>query len=264
MGDFYGKKCLYMRNTADRHTFLPQSPAACAGCKIAVMDNFCGHCGRPAHVSRVDGHYVMHEIQHVLHFEKGIPHTVKELLLRPGKSIQEFISVDRARLVKPVLFIVLTSLIYTVIDHLFHIEQSYIDYKVAEGSAIGSILRWSQNHYGYVNIVQGAFIAFWLRLIFRGHDYNFFETLILLCFVMGMGMLMLAVFAALEGLTGWHVMQLSSIVSVLYCSWAIGQFFDTKGVSRYFKAFAAYLLGMVTFAAFLIISGLFVDFLKTF
>jgi hypothetical protein len=205
----------------------------------------------------------MHEIQHVLHFDRGIPHTVKELLRRPGKSIQEFITVDRARLVKPVLFIVLTSLIYTVVDHIFHIEQSYIDYDGAEGSAVVSILSWCQNHSGYVNIVMGAFIAFWLKLIFRRHEYNFFEILILLCFVMGIGMLMFAVFAAFEGLTGRHVMQLSGMVSVSYSSWAIGQFFEKKGVFRYFKALAAYMLGMATFAAFLIISGLFVDFLKT-
>jgi hypothetical protein len=80
---------------------------------------------------------------------------------------------------------------------------------------------------------------------------------------MGIGMLMFAVFAAFEGLTGRHVMQLSGMVSVSYSSWAIGQFFEKKGVFRYFKALAAYMLGMATFAAFLIISGLFVDFLKT-
>ncbi|MBT1686800.1 DUF3667 domain-containing protein [Dawidia soli] len=250
-----------MKNTADR-SFVSQRPGTCASCKTSVVDKFCGHCGRPAQINRVDWHYIMHEIQHVLHFDKGILYTVRELLRRPGTSIQEFITVDRARLVKPILFIVLTSLIYTVIDHLFHIEQGYIDYHGAEGSAVVSIMRWSQRHYGYANIIMGAFIAFWLMLIFRRHDYNFFEILILLCFVMGMGMLMFAVFAAFEGLTGLHAMQLSAMVTVSYAAWAIGQFFDKRGMSRYFKALAAYLLGMVTFAALLIMAGLFVDFLK--
>ena len=53
---------------------------------------------------RVDAHYVSHEIQHLLHFEAGFLFTVRELLLKPGKSVQEFLFDDRSKYVKPYRF----------------------------------------------------------------------------------------------------------------------------------------------------------------
>ena len=228
-----------------------------------MTGDFCQHCGRPVQIARVDWHYVVHEIQHVLHFEKGILHTVKELLHNPGPSIHTFITVDRSRLVKPVLFIIVTSLIYSMIDHFFHIEQGYIDYHDAKDSATAQILSWVQNHYGYANIIMCVFIAFWLKLIYSAHDYNFFEILILLCFVMGMGMLILSVFAIFEGLTGLPAMKISGVLSVAYCTWAIGHFFDRKRAVGYLKALASYLLGMVTFTFSVMLVGFLVDLMRS-
>ncbi|MBT1710680.1 DUF3667 domain-containing protein [Fulvivirgaceae bacterium PWU5] len=231
----------------------------CRNCNASMTGDFCHQCGRPVQIVRVDWHYIVHEIQHVLHFEKGILHTVRELLHNPGPSIHTFITVDRSRLVKPVLFIIVTSLIYSMIDHFFHIEQGYIDYHDARDSATGQILNWAQNHYGYANIVMCVFIAFWLKLIYKAHDYNFFEILILLCFIMGMGMLIFSIFAIFEGLTGLPVMKISGVVGVSYCTWAIGHFFDRKRVVGYLKALASYLLGMATFSISLMLLGFLVD-----
>ena len=234
----------------------------CKNCNTPLTGKFCSTCGRPAQIDRVDWHYVVHEIRHVLHFENGIIHTVKELLLKPGPSIREFITVDRSRLVKPVLFLIVTSLIYTTIEHFFHIEQGYIYYKDTENSAIGTIFSWIQNHYGYTNIFMGLFIAFWLKVIYKKHDYNFFEILIMLCFVMGMGMLIFSFFSIIEGLTGLHLMTITGVVGVAYCAGAIGHFFDRTRVSSYLKALASYLLGMTTFSVFTILLGILVELIK--
>jgi len=233
----------------------------CRNCNATVTGNFCSDCGQPLQINRVDWHYIVHEIQHVLHFEKGILYTIKELLLRPGTSINAFITTDRSRLVKPVLFIIVSSLIYTTIDHLFHIEQGYINYNDTKNSPSRLIYEWIQSHYGYTNIIMGLFIAFWLKLFYRVQGYNLFEILILLCFVMGMGMLIFSVFAIAEGLTGIHMMQISSILGLSYCCWAIGHFFDKKRIASYLKALGAYILGMATFSISVFALGLLVDFI---
>lgn len=107
---------------------------------------------------------------------------------------------------------------------------------------------------------MGAFIALWLKLLFRKYDYNFFEILIALCFVMGMGMLVLAVFAILEKLTKTPVMQAGSYLFIFYASWAIGQFYDKRRKASYLKAFAAYVLGMVSFILVALALGMTIDF----
>ncbi|MDT0651925.1 DUF3667 domain-containing protein, partial [Autumnicola edwardsiae] len=175
-----------------------------------------------------NSHYVLHEIQQVLNFEKGIFYTIWELLIRPGKNVRLFITENRSRLVKPILFIIVTSLMYSLVNNFFLIEDGYVKYDEAEKSTTGIILQWIQDHYGYANLIMAIFIAFWAKIFFRKYGYNFYEILILLCFVMGMGMLFLTVFAILQGLTNFGLMQIGGILFIVYCTWAIGQFLTGK------------------------------------
>ena len=135
----------------------------CINCNHELSGKYCSNCGRPASIKRIDSHYITHEILHVLHFEKGILFTVKELLTRPGQNVREFIAVDRAKLVKPIIFVVITSLVYSLVNHLFHVEDGYVSYH-GEKNATSSIFDWVQAHYGYANMIMSVFIALWLRL----------------------------------------------------------------------------------------------------
>jgi len=234
---------------------------SCRNCSHVVNDNFCSHCGQPANVKRVDAHYILHEIQHVLHFEKGILFTVKELLIRPGQNIRSFIAENRSRLVKPVIFIIVSSLIYTLISHFFHIEEGYVEFTEVKKTSIGLIFDWVQGHYGYANILMGVCISLWLKLFFKKYSYNFFEILILLCFVMGIGMLIISVFAIVEGLSKISLMEVSSIIVAVYSTWAIAQFFNGRKMASYLKAIIAYSLGMLMFGLLAVFLGVSIDLL---
>jgi len=204
--------------------------STCPSCSTQIDQNFCPNCGQPATLKRIDGHYIIHEIEHVLHFENGILFTVKELLIRPGQNVKEYISTNRSRLVKPIIFIIITSLIYTLMSHFFKLDDGYVKLGEDKKTSITLIFEWIQNHYGYSNIIMGIFIALWLKLFFRKHHYNFFEILILLCFVIGMDMLLLAGFVMIEGLTKLPVMKPASMLLLFYVAWAIGQFFDKSKI----------------------------------
>jgi hypothetical protein len=231
----------------------------CKNCDIEVNLNYCPNCGQAVKVKRIDGHYIIHEIEHVLHFEKGILYTIRELLIKPGENIRYFLSENRSRLVKPIIFIIVTSLIYSLINHFFQIEKGYLQYDESSKSTTGLIFKWVQEHYGYSNIITGIFIAAWTKILFRKYGYNFYEILILLCFVMGIGMLIFAFFALLQGITKIDMMQIAGYIGIAYCSWAIGQFFDKKILINYLKAFAAYMLGMLTAVLFALAIGTIID-----
>jgi len=227
----------------------------CKNCEAEVNQNYCSKCGHPVKLKRIDGNYIMNEIVQVLNFERGILFTILELIIRPGENIRNFISENRSRLVKPIMFIIVTSLIYSLINQIFQIEDSYIQYEEAEQSTTGIIFQWIQDHYGYANIIMGIFIAFWTKLFFRKYKYNFFEILILLCFVMGIGMLIYSIFALFQRLIDIDIMQIAGIAGFLYSAWAIGQFFDKSKFSNYAKAFFAYFLGFLTFTILAILLG---------
>ena len=237
----------------------------CKSCNKEINSKFCPDCGQPTELKRINGHYIIHEIEHVLHFERGILYTIREIATNPGQNIQKYLSENRTRLVKPIIFIIITSLIYTILNHLFHIEDGYVKYHEANGetpSAVGSMVKWVQEHYGYANIMMGVFIALWLKLFFRKYDYNFYEILIMLCFVMGMGMLIFSIFVIIQGLTHLNVMTIAGVIGVAYCVWGIGQFYDKKKPSSYLKGLFAYILGMITFWILLVLIGTIIDLLN--
>jgi Protein of unknown function (DUF3667) len=231
----------------------------CKNCNTEITQNYCPNCGQPAVLKRIDGHYIVHEIVHILHFEKGILYTIRELLLQPGKSIHQFLTENRNRLVKPIFFIIVTSLVYTLVNHFFHVEDGYVKYSDTKESSTVLIFKWIQNHYGYANIIMGVFIAFWTKLFFRSYRHNFFEILILLCFVMGMAMIIFSLFAVFQGLTHINLMQVAGAVGIIYTSWAIGQFFDQSKWVNYVKSLAAYILGMLSCLLSAILLGSLID-----
>lgn len=231
----------------------------CKNCNSEATLHYCPNCGQPVDLKRINGQYIVHEISQVLNFEKGILYTVRELLMRPGESMRRFITENRSRLIKPIIFIIVTSLVYSLVNNFFHIEDGYVKYEGAGESTTVLLFKWVQGNYGYANIFMGIFIALWIKLFFRNYDYNIYEILILLCFVMGMGMLVFALFALVQGLTKIELMNTASIVGMAYITWAIGQFFDKKKPINYLKAFVSYLLGFITSMLFLIALGTLID-----
>lgn len=231
----------------------------CKNCNTEVNSTFCPDCGQPPNLKRIDGHYIIHEIEHIIHFERGILFTIKELCLKPGRTIRKFITENRSRLVKPVIFIIVTSLIYTLVSRFFHIEYEYVKFQGVEKMGIGKILKWIQGNYGYANILTGAFIAIWLKVFFRKYDYNFFELLIMLCYVIGMQMLIFAVFALINGVLHVKLEGIAGIFGLLYLVWAAGNFFEEKKIGNYVRVLISYLLGTISFYAVVFVIGITID-----
>ena len=234
----------------------------CNNCETEITLKYCPNCGKPATLKRIDGKYILHEIEHVLHVERGIFFTIKELFLRPGKGIHEYLTENRNRLIKPIIFVIISSLIYSVINNFFHVEDQYLQTQGLENTFTGKILGWMQANYGYMNILMSVFIAFFLKIFFKKEGYNFYELLIVLCFVSGISMLIFALFGLIEGLTHLKLMMYTGILSIAYLVWAIAQFFNKKNIGTYFKIIAAYFLGSILFFVLLFGIGILLEIIK--
>ena len=95
----------------------------CKNCNAEVNSNFCPNCGQPTSVKRIDRYYIIREIGHLLHFERGLLYTIRALITNPGESIRTYLLETRSRLVKPVFFIIVTSLVYSLCNHYFHFAR---------------------------------------------------------------------------------------------------------------------------------------------
>lgn len=134
----------------------------CKNCNTKINSKFCPECGQPARLKRIDGKYIIHEIENVLYFERGLLYTVRKLITSPGQAIRDYLTENRNRLVKPIIFIIITSLIYTLMVSVFNIEDGYIKFDGDETqmSTQLKITKWIQSHYGYANLIMGIFFAF--------------------------------------------------------------------------------------------------------
>ena len=235
----------------------------CKKCKSEFHGNYCSNCGHPQEIERINSRYIMSEIGSVLNLQKGFFFTIKELFIRPGQNIKTFISEDRNRLVKPIMFILICSLTYTIFEQIFEFKDRYIDLQFdGSDSAISLIFQWITQNYGYSNILMSVFVAIWIKIFYRKYDYNFYEILILLLFVSGMQMLIFSLLGVLESLAKTPILSFGTYIVLIYAFWATAQFFDKRKMLNYLKAPISYFLGLITFFLVALGIGLLIDLIK--
>lgn len=230
-------------------------------CEKEFIRNDCSNCEAPKMLKRIDKQYILKEIGSVLNFDRGLFYTVKELLIRPGKTVRQFIFEDRNRLVKPILFLIICSLIYTLTHKFFKFNDGYINFNFddIDNQVIAKIFLWVSKNYGYANILMAVFIALWINVFFKKFDYNYYEIYILLCFIMGVSMLIFTLFGIVESVINYPVLQYGANIGILYVFWGIGRFFDSKRKRNYLKGILSYFLGMFTFILVLVLMGVLID-----
>jgi hypothetical protein len=161
---------------------------------------------------------------------------------------------------KPVPFLVFTSLIYTIIVSLFPVVEANTISGDSADSYINRIFSWFQAHYAYANIATGFFIAFCTRLFFRKYSYNYFETMTMLCYVLGINMLAMTILAVFYGILNVIVYRLLFTVFVYgYSVWAIAQFFNKDTLRSYLAAAATFIMGYLLYFTTISIIGIALD-----
>ena len=172
--------------------------ANCQNCNTVLQGKYCSNCGQSAETHRINIHYLWHDIQHgLLHMDKGILFTTKELFTRPGNSIREFLEGKRVKHFKPISLVLILAGIYGLLFHFFKINM-FADYVVISGSGTGSgekviqinefiekASEWIAQHYAILALLQIPIFTVGTYLCFRKAGYNFVEHLIINTFLVG-------------------------------------------------------------------------------
>ncbi|NUY82545.1 DUF3667 domain-containing protein [Flavobacterium sp. MAH-1] len=233
----------------------------CQQCKCPTNGNFCSNCGQQTKVETIDARYAKKELFQLTGYEKGFVYTFAKLLTKPGKSIRDYLHGNRSSFTKPVTFLFVTSVIYALVSNYFDTDSVYEQRfrQVYGESSVMQVMQWVQENYGYSNILMMIFIAACIKLFFRKHAYNIYEIFVLLCFVMGEGMILLSLQPIFTKYIPNLMMENTLFTAVfVYVSWAIGQFFGGR-FRDYLKAFLAYVLGFSLFEITAIVIALLYD-----
>lgn len=222
--------------------------------------HLCPKCGQPTNLERIDRPYVSQQINHILNVDRGFLYTAKELLIRPGNAIKGFLLEDRRRLTKPIVYLIFTSVIFALIMYSFNIKYSYLNINriqvLQDKVSMGMVGEWLNNNIGYTNLILGCFFAFWIRIFFRKHDINFYEIIVMLCFVLGEATLIFSLFILLGKLTSIDLISVGAVLLFfVYVIWAIGHFFGKRKLVNYIKSLIIFILGHISYLLVFIIIG---------
>lgn len=189
----------------------------CKNCKSETSGNYCSNCGQTTKTHRIDLRHIIHEFSHgILHVDKGILFTAKELTLRPGRTIRNYLSGKRICYFKPFGYFFLLATIYVFCTHVnnpFDVSDEYAKFNVSidagfelgggdpadlqkkqvvenAGVRLQEFFKLMNKHMVSLWLLAIPFFSLSTMLIFRKMKYNYGEHLIINSYIGGHFMLL--------------------------------------------------------------------------
>lgn len=227
----------------------PLVPPACLNCGGPVPGNFCGHCGQDAHTHRYTLGHVLHEIPHtVLHVDKGLFYTAKELTLRPASTLRSFLAGQRVPHFQPLAYMLLIAGVSAFLSAALHLRPF-----VPDDPNVGPAGRQLQAHladgldkyWRWITVGALPLTAFIAWRLLRRAAFTYAEWLVINAYLFGTAWLLtMPFFVPYYLVNGTSQMKLVSLCSsaliVAYQTWAYAGLLAPTGRSvlrRYARAF---------------------------
>ncbi|WP_028526830.1 DUF3667 domain-containing protein [Runella limosa] len=229
----------------------------CLNCHQTLKSNFCPNCGQSTKTHRFSiEHFVLHDLVHgVLHLDKGFFYTIKELFLRPGHSIREYVQGKRVKHFNYFTFIIL-------IITLGHFIGSISDVKLIDTTNYFSddqqlLTRFEElmsANPKIVTMLRIPFLALFSLLFFRKSEQNYTEHLVLNIYKVS-GELLIAIVFTLLAIVFKNVIPLNYFfvgtgsLILVFSIWFYYQYFSVFGYSKIGLFIRSLLISVIIFLA---------------
>lgn len=215
----------------------------CSNCGRAMDvagQKFCPGCGQPTPAHRIDWHFLGHELEHsVLHMDRGILYTLKNLMLRPGHMIRDYLEGRRANYVKPMLLVTIMAAVTLFLVKVTGTVPVPVELQgsappSADAETAAAITRYQKTAMDWVN-THFALITFFLlpieALIFklafrRFKEINYPEWLVIVAFLTAQAFVIWALLALVQRWVPSYMLVMGALM-VIYMIASLMQFFGT-------------------------------------
>ena len=167
----------------------------CKNCSTEFEGKFCPSCGQKAKTNRITIAQVFRDLRdQLIHFEKGFLYTIRELALRPGDMLREYLAGKRVRHIKPIRFLFWASAINILFSAYADLEGRIMASLAAAGNtelneesrAVGhTIMEWVNSYPGVVALLTVPTIALFGWIFTRKKGYNYAENFTVSTYLMG-------------------------------------------------------------------------------
>jgi hypothetical protein len=229
----------------------------CKNCGFRVEGNFCSHCGQKSTVSRIDFSNFLKEVsESFFQINKGFFYTLRELFVRPGNSLNEFLDGKRKSHFKPIAYLLTLSTVYFLTTQITN-QNTWIGDVVTgwlEGAAeqnsnaaIPEIAAWFLTNYAYLTLLLLPVFSLASYISFFKFGKTYLEHVVVNSYLTGHQAIFYSLFVLGRTVTDSDVMEmLPLLVAVSYTFWVFWQFFSagnrTLNILRSILTYVLYLI----------------------
>jgi len=231
----------------------------CKNCENAVDEKFCSHCGQRTMVDVINFSTLRNEFHNdIFQINRGFLFTIKELFVRPGHAIRDFINGKRKPYYKPISFLLVSVTLYIFVAYLLDVDsflaRSIKNFKDGWDHAnqerdklelqTGGIFEWLRTNQTYLVFVFVPIFSLASFIAFVRDKYNYYEHLVLQLYITGQQFIMITIFTCAFFAIP-EILTITILVScILYSLFAYKQFFKGR---TFIEVFLRYILIQITF-----------------
>jgi hypothetical protein len=214
----------------------------CKNCQTIFEGKYCPNCGQKSNTHRLTWHQLFHDLQHqILHVDRGIFFTLREMTLRPDKVIKEFIAGHRIKYFHPISYLLLGSALSLFIMKPFkeQLLQFVTSGAVGQQSAQQAkmqtgVFNYMQDHYNLMLAIFIPFLAFCTWLVYRKQkQYNYVEHMVVFGYTMGhSSYLTFLITPLLLVIKAQWFFGITSLVSYSYMLWVLFRVFRQPTIGK--------------------------------
>lgn len=209
----------------------------CKNCNREVHGNFCSHCGQSSKIKRINLSNFLSEVSASLfQVNKGFFFTQRELFVRPGKSLEEFLNGKRKNHFKPIAYALTLSTLYFLIVQLTQ-QNTWMDDAITgwmnAATEIDSTLKvpkmglWLAKNYAYSTLLLLPVFSLASYLSFFPFKKNYLEHIVVNAYITGHQALLYSIFALIGTIVEFDLLEsLPLLVAVAYTFWVFWQLFS--------------------------------------
>jgi Protein of unknown function (DUF3667) len=208
----------------------------CKNCNYPTDNKFCPQCGQKTSTSKFTMGVLLHDFIHgFYHVDHGLLFTAKELLLRPGTMLKNYMQGQRVKYYNPFTYILLLGGLSAIFLKQFHWRSLFVDLGIFSNRTIDQEI-WisSIKHFSFRLLASIPVYALVSWLFYWRKHFNFSEHLIGNTYLRGQGNLLMIIIAPLALMlppSTMYVAELKLVAYVgvlIYIGWAYAGWFNDK------------------------------------
>lgn len=225
----------------------------CKNCTHIFQGKFCPNCGQKAATHEIDFKFVMHEVPHsAFHLSKGIFFTIKELTIRPGKTIKEYIDGKRVNHYPPLTYLLIITSLFIFIKGL----QFALGFREISAKRSSEFDQFIDKNILFVFLLLIPFYALIYKLFHLKFRYNYWQLLVAQTFVIGHVLLMMLIpqllfffFPETRNFIKSYIL-LATIGFQIFTYYQLFYENNSKKISLFFRELICYLVATIFSLAF--------------